>query len=278
MDLEFFRDIPPWDWPEGIEEVLLKALRDHRAAESERLLAVEMAGNYVVVNDELADELLSIVQDASEAETLRARAAISLGPALEQADTMGFDDPDEILITENTFLRIRDSLHRLYNDSAVPEEVRRRILEASVRAPQDWHRDAIRDNYASDQEKWRLTAIFCMRFIRGFEDQILEALESEDSDSLYEAVCSAGNWELDAAWPRLTALIASEETDKDVLLAAIEAVTDIRPLEAGLTLVDLADSEDEDIAEAATEATVQAKALSEDFDFDEDGDGDQPDR
>jgi len=270
MDLEIFKEIPPWDWPEGIEEALLKVLRDHRAAESERLLAVEMAGDYVVINDELADELLSIVLDASEAEALRAKAAISLGPALEQADTMGFEDPDEILITESMFLRIRDSLRGLYTDTGVPEEVRRRVLEASVRVPQDWHHDAIRDAYASEQENWRLTAVFCMRYVKGFEGQILEALKSGDPDILYEAICAAGNWELDAAWPRLTALLASEETDKNVLLAAIEAVTDIHPQEAGVILVDLADSEDEDIAEAATEAMVLAEALSEDFVFDED--------
>jgi len=270
MDLERLRDIPPWEWPEGVEEVFLKILRDRRADESERILAVEMAGDYAVVNDELANELLSVVLNAGEAEALRARAAISLGPALEQADTMGFDDPDEILITESTFHNIRDSLRGLYADAEVPEEVRRRILEAAVRAPQDWHRDAIRDAYASDQGNWRLTAVFCMRFVKGFEDQILEALESEDTDILYEAVCAAGNWELDVAWPRLTALLASEETDKDVLLAAIEAVTYIRPQEAGVILVDLADSEDEDIAEAAADAMVLAETLSVDFDIYED--------
>jgi hypothetical protein len=54
-------------------------------------------------------------------------------------------------------------------DASVPTDVRRRILEASVRAPQDWHRDAIRAAYASDDDVWRLTAVFCMRSVRGFE-------------------------------------------------------------------------------------------------------------
>jgi hypothetical protein len=167
------------------------------------------------------------------------------------------------------FLKIKESLHKLYMDGTVPEEVRRRILEGSVRAPEEWHRDAVRTAYASGKENWRLTAVFCMRYVKGFEDQVLEALESDDPDMLYEAVCAAGNWQLDAAWPRLTALLASEETDRDVLFAAIEAVTDIRPQEAGVVLVDLADSEDEEIAEAATEAMMLVEDSSDDFDLDE---------
>ncbi len=121
----------------------------------------------------------------------------------------------------------------------------------------------------SEKDNWRLTAVFCMRYVKGFEDRVLEALESEDPDMLYEAVSAAGNRHLDDAWPRLTALLDSDETDRDVLFAAIEAVTEIRPQEAGVILVDLADSEDEELAEAATDAMLAAKGLSGDFDIDE---------
>ena len=41
-------------------------------------------------------------------------------------------------------------------------------------------------------EAWRLTAVFCMRFIRGFEEQILEALKSQHPDIHHEAVLAAG--------------------------------------------------------------------------------------
>jgi len=170
------------------------------------------------------------------------------------------------------FHSIQESLHKLYEDAALPEEVRRRVPEASVRAPQDWHRGAIRDALAGDDESWRVTAVFCMGSAKGFEDKILNALESEGSDILYQAVCAAGNRELHAARPRLTALLAPEETDKDVLPAAIEAVTDIRPQEAGMLLVDLADSEDKEIAEAADEATVTAETLCGDGTIDDNQD------
>jgi hypothetical protein len=54
-------------------------------------------------------------------------------------------------------------------------------------------------------------------------------------------------------------------------LAAIDAAANIRPLEAGPLLLDLTDSDDEDIVEAAHEALAMAAALFQD-EFDDDGD------
>ncbi len=45
-----------------------------------------------------------------------------------------------------------------------------------MRAPQDWHAGAIRAAYLCGDNDWVLTAVFAMSRIRGFEDQILEAL------------------------------------------------------------------------------------------------------
>ena len=193
----------------------------------------------LVINDELVDALLSILRNRDEPELLQGKAVISLGPVLEHAHTDGFEDPDDVPINEQTFLKTQEVLRKLYMDDNVPKNVRRRILEAAVRAPQDWHRDAIRVAYSSDDEDWRLTAVFCMCYIRGFDDQILEALGSENPDIHYHAVCAAGNWEVDAAWSHIKGLVTSEDTDKPLLLAAIDALACIRPQEAGDILVDL---------------------------------------
>jgi hypothetical protein len=64
-------------------------LLNRRANESNRLVAAELAGDLTVINDDLADTLLTIVCGADEPEQLRARAAISLGPVLKQAETDG---------------------------------------------------------------------------------------------------------------------------------------------------------------------------------------------
>ncbi len=275
MKLKVLGDTPSWEWPETAGKTILEVLVDGRADEADRLLAAELAGDIVVINDELAEGLLSVVRDGNAPEELRGKAAIALGPVLEQADTDGFEDPDDVLITESTFRGIRESLRRLYTDADVPKEVRRRILEAAVRAPQPWQRDAIRAAYRSDDEEWRLTAVFGMRWIDGFEPEILEALRSDDFEMHYEAVCAAGEWGVDAAWSHVLGLLTSEDTEKPLLLAAIEAAAGIRPREARDVLAGLTDSEDEDIVEAADEAMAIAGMLSGDeFDgdaFDDDG-------
>lgn len=264
MDLKTLRETPPWDWPEEADDMLLEILKKDRVDAADRLLAVELAGDYVVINDELVDALLSILQGDDESEQLRGKAAISLGPILEHADIDGFDDPDDVPITEPAFRKIRESLRRLYRDAALPKNVRRRILEASVRAPQEWHQDAVRAAYASDDEDWRLTAVFAMRWVRGFDNQILEALESNNEDIHYQAVRAAGNWELDAAWPHVSGLASAPGTDKPLLLAAIDALATIRPQEAAAILLELAGSDDEEIVDAAHEAMAMAAALSDD--------------
>lgn len=170
MDLRTLKDTPPWDWPQSTGTTLLGVLRDTSASESGRLLAAELAGDLTVMNDGLAAALMSILESGDQSEKIAMQAAISLGPVLEQADTEGFEDADDLPMTESTCRRIQDLLRRLSHDASVSSEVRRRSLEASVRAPQDWHQGAVRAAFTSDDEAWRLTAVFCMRFIRGFDE------------------------------------------------------------------------------------------------------------
>jgi hypothetical protein len=184
---------------------------------------------------------------------------------------MGFDDPDDVPISERTYNRTKDTLRRMYMDADVPKLVRRRILEAAVRSPQEWHQDTIRAAYFSDDEDWKLTAVFSMGYVSGFNDQILESLESKNPIIHYEAIWAAGQWGIDAAWPHVTSLIDSQDTDKPLLLAAIDAVVNIRPRDAGVILVDLTDSDDEDIAEAASEAMMMSEETL-DTDYDNEGD------
>ena len=212
MDLRTLLDTPPWDWPRDAGRMLRKVLVDQQANESDRLVAAELAGDFTVINDDLADALLTIVCSADEPDQLRARAAISLGPVLEQAYTDGFEDPDDVPINEPTFRNIQDSMEKLYLDNNTPKEVRRRILEGSVRAPETWHQDAIKNAYSSGDKEWMLTAVFSMRWVRGFDDQILLALKSDDPEIHLEAVHAAGNWELDAAWSHVVKLINDAHT------------------------------------------------------------------
>lgn len=263
MDLNAYKDTPPWELP---AREVKEALRNPGRAD--RLLAVEMAGQLTVMDDEVAEMLLAILGDSTESDQIRARAAIALGPALEDADTSEFDDEYAApAITEQVFVRIRERLRAVYNDQNAPKQVRRRALEAAVRAPDDWHQDALRKAWASGDAEWKLTAVFGMRWVPGdFNKPVLDALTSRDSVLRREGVLAAGQRELDAAWPHIAKLVLSKDTEKPLLLAAIDAAAAIRPDEAPELLSGLAGSEDEDIADAVEEALMMASRSGEDED------------
>jgi len=229
----------------------------------DRMLATELAGNLIVMSDALARALLSILEDPGEDPALRKRAAVSLGPVLE--DFEWFDDSDLALgigdrhCSEDTVEAIRAALRRTYHDEQVPATVRRSALEASVRTQEDWHADAVRAAYQSGDDAWRLTAAFCMRFVKGFEQEIVEALTDPDPDVRFEALHASGGWGVQAAWPHILELLRDPEAaDRALLLAAIEASSSMTaaPDQCAELLSRLETSEDEEIAEAAMDALM----------------------
>jgi hypothetical protein len=254
--VRLLESIPPWQWPDDAGEVLRRTMADRQANESDRLLAAELAGDVAVADDEMASALLALVRSADEPEKLRAQAAVSLGPTLELTDICEGNPIEAPPIGPNVFTTIQKTLRGLLEDATVPKHVRRRALEASVRAPQDWHDAAIRTAYADGDPDWKLTAVFCMSHIGGFDKEILEALEHPNPDIRYEAVVAAGESELEAAWPYVAGILNSPNPDKDLLIAAIEAAPFINPGEATDLVGQYTTSDDEEIAEVACEAMV----------------------
>jgi uncharacterized protein (UPF0147 family) len=260
MNLKLLTRTPPWEWPDEAGPLLREVLADDRATEGDRLLAAQLAGDLSVVNDEMVAALLATLRNARASQQVRGAAAISLGPTLEDADTNGFDEVDEPAISEPTFATAVSALQDLYRDTTQPRDVRRRVLEAAVRSPQDWQPAAIREAYASGDPLWQTTAVFCMRYVRGFAGTILEALHSKDPEIHRQAVLAAGAWELQEAWPHVEELVTARGTSKPLLLAAIEAVAGIKPEEAPETLEHLADARDDEIAEAVEDALSLAQS------------------
>jgi hypothetical protein len=262
--LETLQQLPPWEWPESATATLLGTLADTTADPTDRLLAAKLASESPGMDDRLAEALLTVLGDRASSETLRAQAALALGPILEQADVDGLDDA---AISQATFSKLGDALRAVYEDPSEPQVLRRRALEAAVRAPQDWQTKAIQTASADADASWQLTAAFCMRFARGFDAQIIAALDSANAEIRCEAVLAAAAWQLEAAFDQVAALIRPPTSDKALLLAAIEAVASIRPEEASELLARLLESPDEDIALSADEAINMAAAGS--FDPDE---------
>ena len=157
---------------------------------------------------------------------------------------------------EEKFQSIKKELQKLYTDANVPEIVRRKILEASSRAPEAWHQNATRAAYASGDPDWRLSAVYAMRSVDGFEAQIIESLGSDNPAVRYEAIMAAGNWQLEAAWPKITEILTSKNLAGNLMITAIEAVfaisNDLHDEEAIKILSDLANEyHDKKVADSA---------------------------
>ena len=274
MDLATLQLREPWDWPKTAAETIRKVLRDRSAKPEDRLLAAEMAGENVVMDEEMAGRLVAVVGSKEEPEPLRARAAISLGPVLEECDMEGFDEDDPMSappISEGMFHEIQATLRRVHDDASAGKELRRRALEAAVRAEDDWHAEAVRAAYASDDPEWKLTGVFGMQYVKGFDEEILKSLKSVDPEIRFEAVRAAGNRELRDAWPEIEALLSPDNPDRDLLMAAIEASVYVNPEEASDLLAELETSEDEEISQTAIAAMEMCGVMSgEDGEPDED--------
>jgi hypothetical protein len=270
--LQALAQTPPFDWPEDARPLLLSALRDRSADEDDRALAVELSASTVVHDDEVARALLSLGESPREPLDLRCRAVIALGPGLEVCETIGFDDPADVPLSADTFDELQQALRTLHADDEVPKELRRKSLEASVRAPQPWHREAVSAAWQSGDDEWVLTAVFCMRFIEGFEQQILLALGSAREEVKAEALFGVAAWALEAGWPHVQAVLESKATERVLLLAAIEAVGTLRPEEAEELLAPLAQLGDEEIDEAIQEA-LDLRDIARESELDDDGFG-----
>jgi hypothetical protein len=267
MNLHELSQTPTWDWPDDAPEVLLAALQDRNASLADRRLVASLVAEIDVMDDAFVAALLAIAMDQGENVELRAAAAIALGPSLEYADIL---DPEELeeeeAFSAASIRRAEESLRRLYDAADTPDPLRRAALEASVRAPRSWHEDAVRAAHASPDPAWHLTAVFCLRYVEGFEAQILEALTSNDPDLRYQAVCAAGEQELEAAWPHVLAVLKAPAPDRELLMAAIDAAARIRPDEALDLIEPFTDAADADVAETALDALAMARALTSEGD------------
>ena len=261
---------PSWEWPDDAPRILREALRS--GVESAQIQAAELVGE-AEFDDSLAEAILEILSGSGSPE-LRAAAAISLGPAIEEADLDRNDSSDEKrALSRPTLRKIVAKLEEVYRDATQPTVVRRRLLEASVRSPQDWHPDAVRAAWKSGEREWVATSVFCMGYVKGFDREIVEAMSSTDGSILQEAVRAAGLAEVTGVERQLIDLTASRTADRDLRLTAIEALGGAGTDRATDILYELADSHDSDIAEAASEALGMLEG-SQGFDDEDPSDDD----
>lgn len=224
------------------------------------------------MNDEIARAFLDIAKERQD-DRVRADTIIGLGPIIEEA---GLDYAEEVEgtgelgpeISRGMFETIQRELRAIFEDETQPTLVRRSALEALVRDPQQWHADAIRKLVATNDPEWRITAVFAMGYVPGFESDILTIIQTSEGALLYEAVRAAGRAELTEAAPKLRAIAVDEGVDSGLRAAAIEALPYIDD-EADELLEDLAEHDDEEVASAAEFALEELSILAQSEDEDE---------
>ncbi len=274
LSLDILLNTPPWEWDDGASDFLYALVEDKKASIKDRITAAELSGEIVVMNDKMADLMLRLVRDTNEPVELRTIAPIPLGPALEYAYMLEFDDDEEEdILSEAKYNQVQEELEKIFSDETLPKNLRRRTLEAAARSPLAWHTKAVKEAYTGGDEDWRLTAVFCMGYVQGFEKEILAALKSDDEKIFYEAVCSAGTQELADAWPTIETLLKDGDTEKSLLIAALEASITVNPSEAVDILMEYSEHEDEEVAEAAEDALGMLTAMTGALDEDDDLEG-----
>lgn len=266
--LEDLVHTPPWEWPSNAQDRITAAL-----AADDRSLRLTAAGlAHHVMSDELAKALLAIAASKDEDEEVRGRAAIALGPALEECDLEGFDDPiGEPPLSEPVFEHICTALERLYREASASSLVRRYALEAAVRARREWQTAAIRAAWASGDPSWRATAAFCMGYAPDFDRELEEAFGSKDAAIVGAAMRGAagGGKELTRSIEEQIMQIVREHRDPALVLDAIEALASGQTAESLELLEELTGSDDEEIAELAYEALAVRGAMPNDLDDDD---------
>lgn len=255
---------------------LVAVLRNPDA--SVRLRALEEAVDEA--DDELTEELMRLLEE-DPSEEVRARVPIALGPTLElcysEVDDEGRLPPPSDWninpLTQEVYDRLLETLRRLYLAAATPELVRRRVLEGAVRSPRPWQEKATAAAFRSEEEPWRITAVFCMGHLRGFEGEIAEAFGSGSEAVRYEAIRAAGLRGAERLARPLLRLAKDPEADVDERVAATLALPVLGPPGAFEALDELCADPEEAVDEAAEEAlgelsmmTMGEEALGDDWD------------
>ena len=263
-DLERLKELPPWEWPADARETILACLAHEDAGAREA--AAYMAS--ALVDDQVAEVLLARCQEDEAAEVAGA-AAIALAPTLEEGyiefgdgeDDAPAADPEMVPISLEMYRQARETLRAVYQDQARPKLTRRQALEASVRAFDPWQEEAVRACMAAGDPEWRLTGVYCMAFVPGFQAEILQALEDHHVPVRRAALMAAGEQEVEAAGPAVLAVARDQEMALDLRVVAIEALAHLNPPGSEEYLSVVAAGADEDLAEVAEDALAEREAM-----------------
>lgn len=168
-------------------------------------------------------------------------------------------------LPESETIKVQTTVLRIYNNSALPVQVRRRALEAISNSSHDEVTGAIRQAYKSIDRELQVSAIFAMgRSCDSdeWEDIVLDELNSEDSEKRFEAARAAGELTLFDAVPSLSQLIL--EDDREIQETAVWSLGEIGGKEALRVLnalLDVAEKKKDDALVELIEDAIGSASL-----------------
>lgn len=190
---------------------------------------------------------------------VRAAAATGLGKYMYLAEMEELDEAQAE--------RIREALLKTIRSKAEAELVRRRAMEAISFLDGDEIRSIIENAYNDSSEEMQASAVFAMgrNLDPYWSGTVLLELQNTNPHIRKQAAWASGELELKQAVPLLVDLL--DDKDRDVLLNTVRALGQIGGPVAQRALELVADSEDEEIAEAATDALDELIFQSGDDDW-----------
>jgi hypothetical protein len=231
------------EWSDETVELVLASLRSDDAAD--RKIAASLA--WRVAGHRVGRELLRLFREDSDNE-VRASAAIGMGPMLEEIDMMLGDDDDDEPIEEGLFEDVQRALREVHEDPREPELVRRRALEAAVRAPEAWMEGAAREALASADPLWRMTGVFAAGHVGGLDSAVVASLHDAEAGVRIEAVRAVANLGLEDAAGQIGEWATSDEVDRDLRLECIVALAELPGDDVAAILEAMSLDDDDEIA------------------------------
>jgi len=192
-------------------------------------------------------------------EHVRAAAATALGQFVYLGEL------EEI--AQNLLTSIEDRLLAVTSDTTEPKLIRRRALEAMGFSSHPEMKSLIIAAYNNSDPQWVVSAVFAMGRSANstWIPSVLEMLDSENEDVLYEAVRAIGELEGHSARRKLLKLLKSHPEGSEIRMAAIWALSKIGGERVRTTLEKLLDESEDDEEYDVLEDALENLEFTEGF-------------
>ena len=220
--------------------------------EDEEVRAAAIEGLWEDNDTALINPLITLLRDDPSV-SVRAGAANALGRYVLLGELDKINVRYLALVREALLGTIRSSFEDL--------EARRRAVEAIAYSSEEGVREIIETAYYHEDQRMRTSAVFAMGRSADhyWSDLVINELESARPEMRYEAAMASGELGLLDAIPFLANLV--NDSDREVLEAAIWALGQIGGNEARRVLYDCYREDDEFLCEAVEEALEQLEFM-----------------